>query len=126
MTMPLMRPPRKNPVRRTRQMNVPPGARGRTALGLTAAAAEGRFELQVCQDCQAVQYPPREACVVCTSPRLQWRAQSGQGRLLALTTLHHSNDLFFRERLPWRLGLVQLDPPWWRICMATWPVRRHP
>jgi NAD(P)-dependent dehydrogenase (short-subunit alcohol dehydrogenase family)/uncharacterized OB-fold protein len=109
MTMPLMRPPRKNPVRRTRQMNVPPGARGRTALGLTAAAAEGRFELQVCQDCQAVQYPPREACVVCTSPRLQWRAQSGQGRLLALTTLHHSNDLFFRERLPWRLGLVQLD-----------------
>jgi NAD(P)-dependent dehydrogenase (short-subunit alcohol dehydrogenase family) len=23
--------------------------------------------------------------------------------------LHHSNDLFFRERLPWRLGLVALD-----------------
>jgi NAD(P)-dependent dehydrogenase (short-subunit alcohol dehydrogenase family) len=23
--------------------------------------------------------------------------------------LHHSNDLFFRERLPWRLGLVRLD-----------------
>jgi NAD(P)-dependent dehydrogenase (short-subunit alcohol dehydrogenase family) len=23
--------------------------------------------------------------------------------------LHHSNDLFFRERLPWRLGLVKLD-----------------
>ena len=50
MTMPLMRPKRKNPVRRTRQMNVPPWARGRVALGLTAAAAEGRFELQVCAD----------------------------------------------------------------------------
>jgi NAD(P)-dependent dehydrogenase (short-subunit alcohol dehydrogenase family) len=23
--------------------------------------------------------------------------------------LHHSNDLFFRERLPWRLGMVRLD-----------------
>ena len=26
-----------------------------------------------------------------------------------MTTLAHSNDLFFRERLPWRLGMVQLD-----------------
>jgi len=109
MTMPLMRPKRKNPVKRTRQMNLPPWARGRVALGLTAAAAQGRFELQVCQDCGAVQYPPREACGHCVSHRLQWRAQSGDGQLLALTTLHHSNELFFRERLPWRLGLVHLD-----------------
>ncbi len=29
--------------------------------------------------------------------------------MLAETTLHHSNDVYFRERLPWRLGLVQLD-----------------
>ena len=32
MTMPLMHPPRKNPVLRTRQMNLPPWARGRVAL----------------------------------------------------------------------------------------------
>jgi NAD(P)-dependent dehydrogenase (short-subunit alcohol dehydrogenase family)/uncharacterized OB-fold protein len=109
MTMPLMKPKRKNPVLRTPQMNLPPWARGRVALGMTAAAAEGRFELQVCRDCGAVQYPPRDACHRCLSPRLQWRAQSGEGTLLGHTTLHHSNDLFFRERLPWRLGLVQLD-----------------
>ena len=109
MTMPLMRPKRKNPVIRTRQMSLPPGARGRIALGMTAAAAEGRFELQVCQACAAVQYPPREACHRCLSPRLKWTPQSGEGRLLSTTTLHHSNDLFFRERLPWRLGLVHLD-----------------
>ena len=54
MTMPLMKPKRKNPVLRTRQMNLPPWARGRVALGMTAAAAEGRFELQVCRRCQAV------------------------------------------------------------------------
>ena len=29
--------------------------------------------------------------------------------MLSTTTLHHSNDLFFRERLPWRLGMVHLD-----------------
>ncbi|WHZ10951.1 MAG: Oxidoreductase, short-chain dehydrogenase/reductase family [Burkholderiaceae bacterium] len=109
MTMPLMRPERKNPVLRTRQMNLPPWARGRVALGMTAAAAEGRFALQVCADCGALQYPPREACHRCLSPRLRWREQSGEGVLLGTTTLHHSNDLFFRERLPWRLGLVRLD-----------------
>jgi NAD(P)-dependent dehydrogenase (short-subunit alcohol dehydrogenase family)/uncharacterized OB-fold protein len=109
MTMPLMKPKRKNPVLRTRQMNLPPWSRGRVALGLTAAAAEGRFELQVCQQCQAVQYPPREACHCCLSPQLKWRAQTGEGTLLGETRLHHSNDLFFRERLPWRLGLVHLD-----------------
>lgn len=109
MTMPLMKPRRKNPVLRTRQMNLPPWARGRVALGMTAAAAEGSFALQVCKDCGAVQYPPREACHQCLSGRLQWKEQSGEGTLLALTTLHHSNDLFFRERLPWRLGLVKLD-----------------
>jgi NAD(P)-dependent dehydrogenase (short-subunit alcohol dehydrogenase family)/uncharacterized OB-fold protein len=109
MTMPMMRPKRKNPILRTRQMNLPPGARGRVALGLTAAAAEGRFELQTCADCACVQYPPREVCHQCLSPQLQWRTQSGEGVLLGSTTLHHSNDLFFRERLPWRLGLVHLD-----------------
>ena len=109
MTMPLMKPRRKNPVLRTRQMNLPPWARGRTALGMTAAAAEGRFELQVCQRCQAVQYPPRDACHRCLSSQLKWTPQAGAGELLSETVLHHSNDPFYRERLPWRLGLVRLD-----------------
>jgi NAD(P)-dependent dehydrogenase (short-subunit alcohol dehydrogenase family)/uncharacterized OB-fold protein len=105
----LQRPKRKNPVLRTRLPTLPPAARSRIALGLTAAAALGRFELQQCRDCGSVQYPPREACQKCLSIRLDWKAQPGGGELLAETVLHHSNDLFFRERLPWRLGLVKLD-----------------
>ena len=103
------RPQRKNPVLRTPQMNLPPSARGRVALGLTAAAALGQLELQVCDCCGTVQYPPREACRRCVSPELRWTPQNGAGTLLATTTLDHSNDLYFRERLPWRLGMVQLD-----------------
>jgi NAD(P)-dependent dehydrogenase (short-subunit alcohol dehydrogenase family)/uncharacterized OB-fold protein len=87
---------------------LPPAARSRVALGLTAAAALGRFELQQCSDCGMVQYPPREACQKCLSVRLSWTRQDDKGELLAATVLHHSNDLFFRERLPWRLGLVKL------------------
>ena len=103
------RPKRKNPILRTRLPTLPPGARSRIALGLTAAAAEGRFALQACRDCGSVQYPPRESCGVCLSVSLSWKSQDGKGQLISETTLHHSNDLFFRERLPWRLGLVKLD-----------------
>ena len=110
MTMPLMKPKRKNPVLRTRQMNLPPWARGRIALGMTAAAAEGRFELQVCQRLRrgavpaARGLPPLPVAAAASGARRRARASCS-----ATTTLHHSNDLFFRERLPWRLGLVQLD-----------------
>ena len=31
------------------------------------------------------------------------------GELLATTTVHHSHDPYFRERVPWRLGMVRLD-----------------
>jgi len=107
--MSLPRPPKKNPILRTRLPTTPPGGRSRVALGLTSAAALGRFELQVCRDCGAVQYPPREACHRCLSERLRWTAQDGAGELIADTVLAHSNDLYFRERLPWRLGMVRLD-----------------
>lgn len=100
---------RKNPLPWTKGPTVPPSARSRAALGLTAAAALGRFELQVCRDCQAVQYPPREACHRCLSLRLDWRQQSGSGELISDTLLLHSNEPYFRDRLPWRVGLVRLD-----------------
>ncbi len=109
MIRPLARPRRKNPMLRTRLPLLPPGGRSRAALGLTAAATLGRFELQVCAECGAVQYPPREVCHRCLSGALRWREQSGLGELLSATVVHHSHDPFFRERVPWRLGLVRLD-----------------
>src|SRR5258708_16581998 len=89
MIPPLVRPNRRNPIVRTRQPLLPPGVRSRAALGLTAAAALGRFELQVCGDCGAVQYPPREMCHRCLTGTLRWREQSGTGELIAETTVHH-------------------------------------
>ena len=110
MTMPLMKPKRKNPVLRTRQMNLPPWARGRVALGLTAAAAEGRFELQVCQRLQRGAVPAARGLPPLPVAAAEVaRAVAARARCWRRRTLHHSNDLFFRERLPWRLGLVQLD-----------------
>ena len=104
-----VKPTLKNPILRTRQPLTPPMPRTRTALGLTARAAEGRFELQRCEACGQVQYPPVDTCRACLSDELLWTPMSGAGELLTHTTLHHSNDPFYRERLPWRLGLVRLN-----------------
>ena len=102
-------PKRRNPALRTRLAIPPPGGRSRIARGLTGAAAEGRFELQVCRDCGAVQYPPREACRSCLSDRLDWREADGSGELIAETMLHNTLELYFRARGPWRTGTVRLD-----------------
>jgi NAD(P)-dependent dehydrogenase (short-subunit alcohol dehydrogenase family)/uncharacterized OB-fold protein len=106
---PLEKPKPRNPVHPLRRPTLPPPARSRAALGLTAAAAEGRFALQHCFDCGAVQYPPRSACVKCLSHRLEWRETGGAGELISNTVLHHSNELYYRERVPIRLGTVKLD-----------------
>ena len=109
MTEPLVRPRRKNPLKRTRLPLRPQGVRSRTAHGLTAAAAEGRFALQVCLDCNTVIYPPRDACPSCLSARLPFRDVARGGTLIAETTVRTTTDPYFRERTPWRVGTVKLD-----------------
>jgi NAD(P)-dependent dehydrogenase (short-subunit alcohol dehydrogenase family)/uncharacterized OB-fold protein len=108
-TQPLIRPKRKNPLQRTRLPLSPQGARSRSAHGLTAAAAEGRFALQVCLDCDAVVYPPCDACPSCLSARIPFCDVDPRGTLIAETTVQTSTDPYFRERAPWRVGTVKLD-----------------
>lgn len=109
MTRLLQRPPKKNPQKRSTTPTRPPEMRSRAALGLTSAAAEGRFALQCCADCGAWQYPPRDACHNCLSTDLPWTLAPTNGTLLAETTVQTSPRLYYRERMPWRMGTVQLD-----------------
>lgn len=88
---------------------LPCATRSPPGLEFTAAVQRGRFELQVCDDCGAVQYPPREACHRCLSTVLSWRPQPEGGELISETTLHHSHEPYFRERLPLRIGVICLD-----------------
>lgn len=99
---------RKNPILKTHQPTLPPALRSRVALGMTAGAAVGRLDLQQCDQCGTVQYPAREVCRNCLSGQLVWRPQDGLGTLLSETVSRASMELYFRERLPWRVGLVQL------------------
>jgi len=107
--MTLERPKKKDPQVRTRVPTLPPEMRSRAALGLAVAAAQGRFALQHCAGCGAVQYPPRDACHVCLSDYLPWKDTHPYGVLQAETRIQASPDPYFRERLPWRMGSVKLD-----------------
>lgn len=109
MTEPLAPPKRKNPLRRTRLPVPPPDMRSRQSHLLTRAAAEGVFGLPGCQDCGKVHYPPRDACPNCLSPRIALLACSDLGTLAEATSVQVSNNVYFRERSPWRVGLVTLD-----------------
>ena len=102
-------PPKKDPQKRTRVPVLPPMARSRAALGLGVMAAQGRFGLQVCADCEAVQYPPRDACGTCLSNDLLWQDVEPYGIVLAETTIRVSPEPYFRERMPWRMGSVKLN-----------------
>lgn len=109
MTRPLERPKKKNPLVPGRAPKPLPAARSRAALGLAVAASEGGFRLQVCEDCGAVQYPPRDVCGTCLSDALKWRETERHGALVATTQTRISSERYFRERPHWRTGLVRLD-----------------
>jgi uncharacterized OB-fold protein len=78
------------------------------------------IRLQRCVDCGIAQYPSREVCVACLSDRLAWEsADSLPGRVLARTCLHHSNEAYFRPRLPLTVGLVRFDAGPAAVCFLT-------
>ena len=80
------------------------------------------IRLQHCVDCGAAQYPPREACHVCLSDALTWQsAESLPARVVARTRLQHSNEPYFRERLPLTIGLVRLDAGPVAVCFLAEP-----
>jgi NAD(P)-dependent dehydrogenase (short-subunit alcohol dehydrogenase family)/uncharacterized OB-fold protein len=109
MIEPIAKPHRKNPLQRTRLPTSPPRARSRASHGFTRAAAEGRFMLQCCGDCGTFCYPARDACPACLSADLVFADAPRRGTLLSETTLHIPADVHFRERAPWRIGLVAME-----------------
>jgi len=112
--------PRKDPLKRTRRPLLPPGARSRKAHLLTAAAAEGRFALPCCAACKTFSWPMPEACPNCLSPEMVAAVAPGGAVLLSETTAEAPADPYFRERAPWRVGLVKME------CGPVALVHLHP
>lgn len=102
-------PARRNPLLKTPRPQPMPATRARATHILTAAAAEGRFALQVCGGCGRTLYPAHDACPFCLSAELVLTDVPTGGKIVAETTVRAAIHPYFRERSPWRIGIVELD-----------------
>lgn len=109
MFKPLEVPGNKSPLLRSRQPLMPPRARSRQAHLLTLAAAEGRFALPQCRNCNTFSVPARDCCPTCLGGKFSLGEASRRGRVLSLTEAEVPFLNYFRERAPWRVALVLLD-----------------
>ncbi len=87
----------------------PPSHRTRLGRALANNQLQASLVLQQCEDCNTIQYPPREVCKHCLSDALSWQAVDDQGEVLASNSLYNSLEPYYQERLPWELASVKLD-----------------
>ncbi len=74
-----------------------------------AATAEHRLTYQVCQACGQVVFHPRRHCTCCTSGDLERRDSAGAGTVYTFTVIRQHGHPFFRARIPYVVGLIDLD-----------------
>jgi uncharacterized protein len=74
-----------------------------------AATAGHRLTYQVCRACGQVVFHPRRHCTCCTSGDLEWRDSAGAGTVYTFTVIRQNGHPFFRARIPYLVGLIDLD-----------------
>jgi uncharacterized OB-fold protein len=108
MIEPIVKPRRKNPLQRTRLPTSPPRARSRARTVLRGPPPKGRFMLQRCGACGTFCYPARTRVRRAFLP-ISLCGRTAARHALSETTLHVPADVHFRERAPWRVGLVAME-----------------
>jgi hypothetical protein len=66
-----------------------------------------------CQSCEALHVPPRAICPACYGEGMEWVEMSGEGTLLAFTTVHIAPTAMieagYGRKNPYCAGIVQLS-----------------
>ena len=73
-----------------------------------AAAAEGRLDIPVCEDCNSAHLFPRSRCPSCNSARLSWRTASGRGEIYSFSVVHRAPSPAFASDVPYTVAIVRL------------------
>jgi uncharacterized protein len=74
-----------------------------------AATKQHRLTYQVCASCGAITFYPRRHCAGCLSTDLQWHDSAGTGTVYTYTVIRQHGMPYFRSRLPYVVGFVDLD-----------------
>lgn len=78
-------------------------------LAYFAHCAAHDFQLQRCDDCKLLRYPPTTGCPWCASPHATWTRVEGRGEVHSYEEVHHAIQPAFRDFTPYLVLLVDLD-----------------
>ena len=74
-----------------------------------AATKQHRLTYQVCGSCAEITFYPRRHCTGCLSRDLRWHDSAGTGTLYTFTVIRQHGLPYFRGRLPYVVGFIDLD-----------------
>src|SRR5262245_3629343 len=74
-----------------------------------AAAKQGRLVLPYCLETQRCFWPPSPLSPFVNGGAVAWQESAGEGTLRGLVVYRRVFQKAFQERLPYGIGLVQLD-----------------
>jgi hypothetical protein len=74
-----------------------------------AATRDHRLTYQVCASCGEVIFHPRRHCSACLSVDTRWEESAGGGTVYTYTVIRQHGQPYFRSRLPYVLGFIDLD-----------------
>jgi uncharacterized protein len=74
-----------------------------------AATAGHRLTYQVCRSCGQIVFYPRRHCPECLRGGLEQRDSAGRGTVYSFTVIRQNRHPFFRARVPYVVGLIDLD-----------------
>jgi hypothetical protein len=74
-----------------------------------SVAKERRLDVQRCDGCGTLRFPPEPGCYQCASLRSSWVPASGRATLWSWTLCYPPLLPYFAERAPWPVAVVQLE-----------------
>ena len=74
-----------------------------------SATKQHRLTYQVCRACGEITFYPRRHCTGCLSQELRWHDSAGSGTVYTYTVIRQHGLPYFRSRLPYVVGFIDLD-----------------
>jgi uncharacterized OB-fold protein len=76
---------------------------------LWEALAQGRLELQRCDACRRLRFPPMSTCPLCGSGEYDWERVAARGTLYSWVVTHLAFDASLADDVPYVIGTVELE-----------------
>lgn len=111
-----------NLIERFEQLNAPGPIPTSISRPFWEAAAQKKFVLQRCTQCNGWVFYPRGHCPHCWGGELKWTPASGLGRLRSFSVVHRPGHAAWKAVAPYALGIVDLEEG--PTMLSTLPVEQ--